>query len=59
MNHEASKASLPGFEHLAEDLHVLVEYDGPSEDRENCLGIASRLIAPLLVNSRPLNPPQP
>ena len=49
MNHELSKASLPGFEHLNEDLHVLVEYEGPSAERVRCLNIASRLVAPLLV----------
>lgn len=52
INHELAKASLPGFEHLNEDLHVLVEYEGPPEHREKCLGIASRLVAPLLVNLR-------
>lgn len=49
MSHEFAKASLPGFEHLNEDLHVLVEYEGPSTEREKCLSIASSLVAPLLV----------
>jgi hypothetical protein len=31
---------------------VLVEYEGPPEHREKCLGIASRLVAPLLVSLR-------
>ena len=49
MTHEQSKASLPGFEHLNEDLHVLVEYEGALSERDQCLAIARRLIQPLLV----------
>ena len=49
MGQELVKASLPGFEHLNEDLHVLVEYEGDASEREKCLSIASNLVAPLLV----------
>jgi|NorSeaMetagenome_1021524.scaffolds.fasta_scaffold436705_1 hypothetical protein len=51
MGQELAKASLPGFEHLNEDLHVLVEYEGDASEREKCLSIASHLVAPLLVCS--------
>lgn len=49
MGQELAKASLPGFEHLHEDLHVLVEYEGDASERDSCLRIASKLVAPLLV----------
>ena len=53
MGQELVKASLPGFEHLNEDLHVLVEYEGDAGEREKCLSIASDLVAPLLVCFHP------
>jgi len=49
MGQELARSSLPGFEHLNEDLHVLVEFEGDASERDKCLSIASRLVAPLLV----------
>jgi hypothetical protein len=49
--HELAKSSLPGFEHLYEDLHVLVEYEGDSKSRDTCLSVAASLLEPLMVRS--------
>lgn len=49
MGQELVRGSLPGFEHLNEDLHVLVEFEGDASERDKCLSIASKLVAPLLV----------
>lgn len=46
---EQLKANLPGNEHLKEELHVLVEYDGPSDARASCLKRAEEMVRELLV----------
>jgi hypothetical protein len=52
--HELAKSSLPGFEHLNEDLHVLVEYEGDSKSRDACLSVAASLLEPLMVRNYPV-----
>jgi len=39
---EAQKARLPGFEHLNEDLHLLIEHSGPLEHRPAAMASAER-----------------
>jgi hypothetical protein len=45
---EQHLAGMPGYEHLNEDLHVLVEYDGPEADRAACMTRAEGMVAQLL-----------
>ncbi|KAJ1471752.1 hypothetical protein T484DRAFT_1557393, partial [Baffinella frigidus] len=46
---EAQKARLPGFEHLNEELHLLIEHQGPPDAREAALLLAERQVRMLLV----------
>ena len=46
---EHVKAGLPGNEHLNEDLHVLIEFDGPQADKERCMQRAEEMVRALLV----------
>ena len=39
---------MPGYEHLREDLHVLIEYEGPCDGRNNCLACAEKMVNELL-----------
>ncbi len=39
---------MPGYEHLREDLHVLIEYEGSCEARNSCLQCAEKMVNELL-----------
>jgi hypothetical protein len=45
---EMLKAMMPGYEHLREDLHVLIEYEGSCEARISCLQCAEKMVNELL-----------
>eukprot|EP00960_Hanusia_phi_P027939 747116-Hanusia_phi.AAC.3 len=46
---ELSKMGQPGYEHLSEDLHILIEFEGPTEQSYKSLSIAENLVKKLLV----------
>jgi protein quaking len=46
---ELSKIGQPGFEHLQEPLHILVETDLEKEEGEKAIQIATSIIQKLLV----------
>jgi len=43
------KSKSPGYEHLSEELHVLIEVEMPEEDANEALGRAKEIIDSLLV----------
>ena len=49
IHQEQLKANLPGFEHLREALHVLIEYDGPADSKASALSLAESMVNELLV----------
>lgn len=46
---ELSKMGQPGFEHLLEPLHILIETDLPKEEGESAIQIATNIVQKLLV----------
>lgn len=49
VHQEQLKATLPGYEHLREALHVLIEYEGALETKESSLRAAELMVNDLLV----------
>ena len=47
---EAQKARLPGFEHLNEELHLLIEHSGSLEGRDAALALAEQKVPPLSLS---------
>lgn len=46
---EHHKSFQAGYEHLREDLHMLIEHDGAESEREEAMGKAEQLVRQLLV----------